>query len=152
MVGAKERITRTGSRMAWVRITDASGSCEVTVFSEILARSREILAAGSNVLVLAELQTQGEALRITAQDVTALDRAAAAVGTGMRVWVAEPAAVGALRELLAPQGGGKGRVILLAHAGEARRVELALPGGFTVTPALVQSLTRMPGVERVEQV
>ncbi len=152
VVGAKERITRTGSRMAWVRITDASGSCEVTVFSEVLARSREVLAAGSNVLVAAELQTQGEALRVTAQDVTALDRAAAAVGTGMRVWVAEPAAVGTLRDLLAPQGGGKGRVILLARAGDSRRVELALPGGFTVTPALVQSLTRMAGVERVEQV
>ncbi len=151
VVGAKERITRTGSRMAWVRITDASGSCEVTVFSEVLARSREVLAAGSNVLVAAELQTQGEALRVTAQDVTALDRAAAAVGTGMRVWVAEPAAVGTLRDLLAPQGGGKGRVILLARAGDSRRVELALPGGFTVTPALVQSLTRMAGVERVEQ-
>ena len=33
----KERITRTGSRMAWVRISDASGSCEVTLFSEVLA-------------------------------------------------------------------------------------------------------------------
>ncbi len=152
VVGAKERITRTGSRMAWVRITDASGSCEVTVFSEVLGRSREVLAAGSNVLVAAELQTQGEALRVTAQDVTALDRAAAAVGTGMRVWVAEPAAIPTLRDILAPQGGGKGRVILLARAGDSRRVELALPGGFTVTPALVQSLTRMAGVERVEQV
>ena len=37
VVGAqKERVTRTGNRMAWVRITDASGSCEVTLFSEVL--------------------------------------------------------------------------------------------------------------------
>src|SRR5207245_199122 len=36
VVGAKERITRTGSRMAWVRLSDAFGSFEITVFSEVL--------------------------------------------------------------------------------------------------------------------
>ena len=38
VIAAKERITRTGSRMAWVRISDAAGSFEMTVFSEVLAR------------------------------------------------------------------------------------------------------------------
>ena len=41
VVAIKERITRTGSRMAWVRISDAAGSIEVTCFSEVLNRSRE---------------------------------------------------------------------------------------------------------------
>ena len=50
VVAQKERVTRTGNRMAWVRITDASGSCEVTLFAEVLARSRDLLASGSNVL------------------------------------------------------------------------------------------------------
>ena len=53
VVNSKERITRTGSRMAWVRISDASGSVEVTCFSEVLTASREILVAGSNVVVTA---------------------------------------------------------------------------------------------------
>ena len=65
----KERVTRTGNRMAWVRITDASGSCEVTLFAEVLARARDLLANGSNVLVTADLRQDGEALRVTAQDV-----------------------------------------------------------------------------------
>ena len=49
VVSSKERITRTGSRMAWVRVSDASGSVEVTCFSEVLSKSRDILVAGSNV-------------------------------------------------------------------------------------------------------
>ncbi|MEA2775442.1 MAG: polymerase subunit alpha, partial [Acetobacteraceae bacterium] len=49
VVASKERITRTGSRMAWVRISDAAGSVEVTCFSEVLNRCREVLASGSNV-------------------------------------------------------------------------------------------------------
>ncbi len=41
VVAQKERVTRTGNRMAWVRITDASGSCEVTLFAEVSgARAR----------------------------------------------------------------------------------------------------------------
>src|ERR1051326_1237451 len=51
VVATKERITRTGSRMAWVRVSDAAGSVEVTCFSEVLGRSRAALAQGSNVLV-----------------------------------------------------------------------------------------------------
>ena len=38
VVATKERITRTGSRMAWVRLSDGGGSFEVTCFSEVLAR------------------------------------------------------------------------------------------------------------------
>src|SRR6202046_4839897 len=60
VVATKERITRAGSRMAWVRVSDAAGSVEVTCFSEVLNRSRDILVAGSNILVNAELKTDGE--------------------------------------------------------------------------------------------
>ena len=90
MVAAqKERVTRTGNRMAWVRITDASGSCEVTLFAEVLSRARDLLANGSNVLVTADLRQDGEALRVTAQDVASLDQAAAAAGAAMRIWLRE---------------------------------------------------------------
>ena len=62
--------------MAWVRISDAAGSVEVTCFSEVLKRSRDVLASGANVLVTAELKMEGEAVRITAMDVVQLEQAA----------------------------------------------------------------------------
>jgi DNA polymerase-3 subunit alpha len=152
VVGAqKERVTRTGNRMAWVRITDASGSCEVTLFAEVLARSRELLASGTSVLVTADLRQDGEALRVTAQDVTSLDRAAADVGAAMRIWLRETASVPHIRELLGREGRGKGRVILVPRLGTTQSVEIALPGGFNVTPRLAQALKVIPGVEQVEE-
>ena len=72
----KERVTRTGNRMAWVRITDASGSCEVTLFAEVLSRVARPAGERPNVLVTADLRQDGEALRVTAQDVAGLDQAA----------------------------------------------------------------------------
>jgi DNA polymerase III subunit alpha len=151
VAGQKERVTRTGNRMAWVRITDASGSCEVTVFSEVLARARDLLANGSNVLVTADLRMDEETLRITAHDVTALDKAAADAGAAIRIWLGETAAVPHIRDLLGREGNGKGRVILVPRMDAARSVEIALPGGFNVTPRLAQALKVVPGVEQVEE-
>jgi DNA polymerase-3 subunit alpha len=152
MVAAqKERVTRTGNRMAWVRITDASGSCEVTLFAEVLSRARDLLANGSNLLVTAELRQDGEALRVTAQDVAPLDQAAANAGAAMRIWLRETASVPHIRDLLGREGRGKGRVILVPRLGTTQSVEIALPGGFNVTPRLAQALKVLPGVEQVEE-
>jgi DNA polymerase-3 subunit alpha len=152
VVATKERITRTGSRMAWVRISDAAGSVEVTCFSEVLARSREVLASGSNVLVTAELKTEGEAVRITAMDVVPLDQAAASAGASIRVWLRESGAVPHIRDVLARESGGRGRVTLVPRIGAEQDVEIALPGGYNVTPRLAQALKSLPGVDQVEEV
>jgi DNA polymerase-3 subunit alpha len=151
VVAQKERVTRTGNRMAWVRITDASGSCEVTVFAEVLSRARVLLTNGSNVLVTADLRQDGETLRVTAQDLVSLDQAAAGAGAAMRIWLSETASVPHIRDLLGREGRGKGRVMLVPRLGTTQSVEIALPGGFNVTPRLAQALKVIPGVEQVEE-
>ncbi len=152
VVATKERITRTGSRMAWVRISDAAGSIEVTCFSEVLKRARDVLASGSNVLVTAELKMEGEATRVTAMDVALLDQAAASAGASIRVWLRETATVPHIRDVLARESGGRGRVTLVPRIGPEQDVEIALPGGYNVTPRLAQALKSLPGVDQVEEV
>jgi DNA polymerase III subunit alpha len=152
VVSTKERITRTGSRMAWIRISDAAGSIEVTFFSEVLKRARDILASGANVLVTAELKTEGEAVRVTALDVVPLDKAAAEAGTAIRVWLRETAAVPHIRDVLSREVGGRGRVTLVPRVGEDQDVEIALPGGYNVTPRLTEALKSLPGVDQVDEI
>jgi DNA polymerase III subunit alpha len=151
VIGSKQRITRTGKPMAWVRISDASGSTEVTLFAETLAKAGDLVAEGLNVLVSAELVFQGEALRITAQEVQLLDQAAANTGAGMRIWLQETAAVPHIRDLLAREGRGRGRVFLIPRLDAAKQVEIALPGGFNVSPRLAQAVKMLPGVNQVEE-
>ena len=152
VVGSKIRPTRTGSKMAFLSISDQSGGCEVTLFSEVLGRSYALLAENTNVLITADLQVQGESLRITAQDVAALDQAAAGAGAAIKVWLAETASVPHIRDVLARDGTGKGRVVLVPMLDGARQVEIALPGGFQVTPRLAEALLASPGVQRVEEI
>ena len=150
VVAIKERITRTGSRMAWVRLSDAAGSYEVTVFSEVLSRSRDMLADGRSVMVSADIRLEGETMRITANDVTPLDEAARTVGVGIRVWLERTEAVEHIRALLTREGRGRGRVVLVPRLESQQDVEIALPGGFNVSPRLAQAMKLLPGVARVE--
>jgi DNA polymerase-3 subunit alpha len=153
----KERTTQKGTRMAWVRLSDAAGSFEVTLFSETLSRARDHLTIGQMLLVTVDLKQEGDAQRITAQDVTKLDEAAAAAGAGLRIWVRDSASLPHIRAILEREprtvGRGRaGRVLLMPRIDAAQQVEITLPGFFNVTPRLAQAITVVPGVERVEDV
>ncbi len=151
VVASKERTTKTGNRMAWVTISDAVGSCEVTLFSEVLGTARPHLIAGAPLLVTADIRIEGEALRITAQDVTTLEKAAVDAGAGMRIWLKQTEAVPHIRALLEREGRGRGTISLMPML-EGQEVEIALPGRFAVTPRLRQALKMISGVERVDEV
>ncbi|WP_424813997.1 DNA polymerase III subunit alpha [Roseococcus sp. YIM B11640] len=148
----KERNTKTGSRMAWVSLSDQTGSYEVTFFSEILNRSRELLEEGQAVLVTAEARLDGEALRLTAQDVEPLEKAAAGVGQGMRIFLDTATAVPDIRKLLERDGRGKGRVSLVPRLAPGQEVELTLPGLWNVSPRIMQAMKLLSGVSGVEEV
>ncbi len=152
VVNSKERPTRTGSRMAWVTLSDATGSIEVTLFSEVLARGRALLEEGNLILLTVELRTEGETLRLTAQEMEGLEQAARQVGQGVRLWLDGPAAVDPIRVLLDREGRGRGRVSVVARLGEGQEVEMALPGGFNVSPRMMQAMKVLPGVAEVEAV
>ncbi len=152
VIARKERPTRSGSKMAWVRLSDAAGSYEVTFFSEALAAAGELLRDGAPILVTADLKQEGELLRITASSAMSLEQAAAEAGAGIRIWLGQTASVPHIRTILERERRGKGKVVLLPQLGDSQDVEIELPGGFNVTPRLAQALKAVPGVERVEEV
>jgi DNA polymerase-3 subunit alpha len=98
------------------------------------------------------LKTEGEAVRITALDVMSLDQAAASAGASIRIWLRETAAVPHIREILKRESGGRGRITLVPRIGSEQEVEIALPGGYNVTPRLAQALKALAGVDQVEEV
>ncbi|HEY8611445.1 MAG TPA: OB-fold nucleic acid binding domain-containing protein, partial [Roseomonas sp.] len=150
VIGTKERTTKTGSRMAWIRISDASGSTEVTCFSEVLGKCREMLTEGNAVMFSSEVRVDGEAVRLTAMDCEPLERAAQSIGQGLRIEIAAMEALDPLRNLLEREGKGRGEVIIIPRTGPGQEVELTLPGRWNVSPRLAQALKVIPGVEAVE--
>jgi len=152
VVNVKERNTRTGNRMAWVRLSDGAGGFEVTLFAEVLARCRDLLTEGHAILVTAEAKMEGETLRLTATEVEGMERAAAGVGQEMRIVLEAADAVTVIRDLLAREGRGRGRVILLPRLEASQEVEVVLPGLFNTGPRLAQAIKMLPGVGPVRVV
>ncbi|WP_376090690.1 DNA polymerase III subunit alpha [Roseomonas sp. CCTCC AB2023176] len=149
VIGAKERTTKTGSRMSWVRLSDATGSTEVTCFSEVLGKCRDMLTEGSAVLFSAEVRMDGETVRLTAMDCEPLEKAAQSVGGGLRIEIGKPEALDGIRGLLEREGRGKGEIILIPRLAPGQEVEVSLPGRWNVSPRLAQALKVVPGVENV---
>jgi DNA polymerase-3 subunit alpha len=152
VVAVKTGRTKTGNRMAWVRCSDAEGSFEVTLFSETLARADGLLAEGTALLVTAEVRMDGDTVRLTAQELEPLEKVAQGIGTGIRLWLDQTAAVDHIRTLLGREGRGRGRVVLVPITGPGQEVEIVLPGGFNVSPRLMQAMKVLPGVSGVEEI
>jgi DNA polymerase-3 subunit alpha len=122
------------------------------LFSEVLLRCRDMLADGAALLVTADVKIENEALRITAQDISLLDEAAAKAGAGLRIWLDRTEALPHIRALLEREGKGRGRVTLVPKMGLERDVDVILPDTFNVSPRLAQAMKMVPGVEMVEDV
>ena len=151
VTGIQNRTTSRGSKMAYLSVSDASGQFDVTLFSEVLGGARELLESGKPVLVTVQAQMNEDQLRITAQAVESLDAAAAKTTAALKVFVAETQAVAPLAALIGKEGRGRGRISLVARAGE-REIEAWLPGNYALSPSLIAAVRDTPGVLEVREI
>ena len=125
---------------------------ELTVFSEILGPSRDLLEAGINVLVSADARREGESIRLTAQAIEPLDAAIAHAAPGLKVTVSGAAALDRLRDIMAHATGGKGEVDLIIGLAPGQEVEIEIPGRYAVSPAEIADLRAVPGIAEVREI
>ncbi len=142
----RERTSARGSKYAFVQMTDKSGAYEVTVFSEILNQSRELLEPGNILLVKAAPQYEGETVRLTAQKLEPLDAVAANAAAGLKIYVDGADPLSNLNDVLDREGAGRGEVLLISRVDLQTEVEIRLPGKFKVSPQLAQAVRSIPGI------
>ncbi len=163
VVSRAERRTKTGNKMGIVGLSDPSGQYEAVIFAEGLARYRDLLEPGSPVLLQMTAEAQGDEVRARIQTVETLDRAAAKVQKGLRIFVRDEAPLDAVAKRLDKagdrgegegqgegQGGGEVNLIVMLGAGE--EVEVKLPGRYKVSPQIAGAIKAVPGVVEVRAV
>jgi DNA polymerase-3 subunit alpha len=151
VIGKKEINSRTGNRLAFIQMSDSSGTFEVTLFSEVLGTSRELLESGKPLLVSAEVGFKDEVLRITAQSVQSLPDAVAQAAAGLKVTINDRTAIPGLVAAIGKEKRGRGRIGVVVDLGEEREVEIALPGLFNITAATRTAMQSLPGVTVVQK-
>jgi DNA polymerase-3 subunit alpha len=163
VVSVRERKSQKGNKFAFAVFSDQTGQFEAVIFSDTLARARDLLEPGTAVLLSLEGERDGETLKLRVQQIDSLDRVMSTVRRGLtivldrRVIQAGPdrmAEIKSALKRLGPEGaGGGGEIgfeIDLEDSG--RKVAFALKGRFDVSPAQKGLLSTVPGVLDVLEV
>ena len=80
-----------------------------------------------------------------------LDEAAAKASAGLKIVIKDQTPLPRLKELVAKEARGKGRIALVAQS-EEREVEAWLAGGYALSPAMIGTLRNLPGVVEVQEI
>jgi DNA polymerase III subunit alpha len=163
VVSRAERRTKTGNKMGIIGLSDPSGQYEAVIFAEGLQQYRDLLEPGNPVLLYLTAEVQGDEVRARIQTVEALDRAAAKVQKGLRIFVRDDTPLDAVAKRLTIKNGknepaaqlagaadGEVNVIVMLDAGA--EVEVKLPGRYKVSPQIAGAIKAVPGVVDVQAV
>jgi DNA polymerase III subunit alpha len=150
VVSRMERRTKSGNKMGIFGLSDPSGQYEAIIFQEGLDQYRDILEPGAAVLLFLSAEAQGDDVRVRIQSAEPLDKAAAKLQKGLRVFVRDDAPLDAVSRRLDAKGDGEVSIVALLRAGA--EVELKLPGRYKVSPQIAGALKAVPGVVEVQSV
>jgi DNA polymerase III subunit alpha len=165
--GIRRMKSKRGNPYAFLSLSDASGSFEVTLFSEILESSDQFLEAGNSVIINAEAKRNDDgAMRLTAQGIETIDNAALRTGTGLHIYMRDYANaqntdqnellknnLTAIDEVLKSCKNGKGRVTFKLYIKGSLDnnipdcdVDIELPGKYSISPATRNAIASLNGV------
>jgi DNA polymerase III subunit alpha len=148
VLGKQERSTAR-SRFAFVQLSDPSGVFEVTLFAEQLAEARALFETSQPLLVEGEVRVDGDAVKVQASSVSALDAALANGGrrleSRIEVRLAAASAAAGLADLLGPHGNGSAKVRFVLPL-ESEEVAIELDDAHRLALARRIDLERRTGV------
>jgi DNA polymerase-3 subunit alpha len=143
VTGVKQRRSAKG-RFAFLSLSDQSGAFEVSIFDEALLDSyRELLTAGTLVLVKAEGKREDGGVRLIARGVQALDEALVGSARGempaLTLEVSSSQALQGIKQVLPAPAARGAKVLLMMQLPEAR-VTLELLGKYLLSPQQQEQL------------
>jgi DNA polymerase-3 subunit alpha len=161
VVSRQERRTKTGSRMANIRMSDPTGYFEAVIFQEGLVQYQKLLEPGNAVLVQVGADAQGDEVRLRIYGVELLDDVAARNQRGLVVTVRPDVSVEQIAKRLANGGNGKpadakadgkGEVNIVVSLEEGlSEVEVKLPGRYPLSPQIAGNVRAIEGVLEVQE-
>ncbi|MBE8220819.1 MAG: DNA polymerase III subunit alpha [Alphaproteobacteria bacterium] len=159
VIKKQERKSKRGNAFAFVSLSDEGGQFEITIFSEVLSQSREILEEGNLVVVGVDIDTsesingQEGSLRLTASSVRSIDRLSENNETGLRIFVSNrdtqiyKTIKSQLDEGRITDSKKKGGMVHITIQGNvAGDVELELPDRYNINPRITGALKSIPGI------
>ncbi|WP_281685260.1 DNA polymerase III subunit alpha, partial [Thalassobaculum salexigens] len=149
VVGRQIRTSKSGNRFAFAQLTDRTGVFEVTMFSEVLASSRDLLDAGEPLLVRADARIEDDNLRLLASSVEPLDKAVERTAAGLEIFLHDTSPLETLKSLIQNEGRGRGRIHVVVPTARGD-VRIKLPEAYQVSSRLRGAVKALPGIDYVK--
>jgi len=151
VVAKRERVGKRGNKYAFVMLSDDTGTFEVTMFSEVLSASRDLMDSGAPVLLTLDAQMEEERVRLLCSRADPLEKALAARLKNLKLSVNDALPVHELHDILAADGRGNGRITLSARS-NGHWVDITLPGKYAIQPKTLSGLKNIPGILEIREV
>ncbi|MGC6411474.1 MAG: DNA polymerase III subunit alpha [Candidatus Puniceispirillaceae bacterium] len=145
------RVSQRGNRFAFAQFSDQQGSFEVTLFSDVLALSKDVLECEHPLLLQVDARVEKDAVRLLAVRMELLEDAIAAHHAGLGVWLSDGTDLEALKSALREDGAGQAPLKLYVHDGE-REVEISFENRFRLSGTLRQKLQSMQGIRQIRDI
>ena len=149
----QKRISKSGTKYAFIKLSDVTGEFEGMLFSDALAKYEEIVNSGYPLLVKVRINKQSdeENPRIMIDSVQTLDQAIADQAKGVVITVSDINAISEIKKVLYMDKRGVNKVYLVPEL-EDWDVRIELDEGFAFTDSMMFSrLKSIPGVTAVKE-
>ncbi len=142
---------KSGNKFAFIQMSDATGVFEAIVFSEALARARDVLEEGETLLLKVMVERQEDQLRFMVQDIQSLDKSLSGKIREVRVILETGEAAQKLKAFLADEGPGPARVVVEVPLNDREHAVLSIPGSYSFSPQVRSQLGKAAGVLDVRE-
>jgi DNA polymerase-3 subunit alpha len=140
----QERRSKSGNKFAFVGFSDPTGQFETIVFSDTLVNLREQLEPGKAVVIRVEAEVNGDEVRMSLQGLELLEKVAAQVVQGIKIFVRDAGSIESIAKRLTPGGKAPATMMLMSDSG--REVEINLGSKFAITPQVKGAIKAIHGV------
>ena len=159
VVGLQERKSVRGNRFAFVQLSDFTGNFEVTLFSDVLEKSRHNLESGARIVLTVEASFEGEQLKLLCRSVANIDEViSTAISHGIKIFVEDQKVLPYIVSVLGQASDNKKIVskgpIHLCLIGSGLPGEVELDTGLTcdTSPQIRGAIKSLTGVLDVQDI
>jgi DNA polymerase-3 subunit alpha len=159
VVGRQERKSARGNRFAFVQLSDFTGNFEVTLFSDVLERSRNNLDSGTRIILTVEASLEEGQLKLLCRSIANIDDAISTDGShGIKIFVEDKKVLPSILSVLGQASENKKIVckgpIHLCLIGSSLPGEVEMDTGLTcdTSPQIRGAIKSLDGVLDVQEI
>jgi len=150
ITSVQKRVSKRGNKFAFVGLSDASGSYEVTLFSETLENCADALEVGKSVIVKATADVEEDNIKLLAASVRGLEEEISKATKAIKVYIADVKAIPNLKEILEKCGKGKVKVSIISSTSDLSQSAEMYIGKYNVLSSAVEEIRVLEGISKIE--